>query len=755
VFVAAGNTRHAKHLTLGSTIDSWHRDGLLDGLNLGYDGSPVSLSSEEWRVSIVGDQSLTSLASLRIGVDIGGTFTDLLLFDAESGEYFLGKILTTPDDPSRAVQDGIRQLLDSSSRPPEGVDQIVHGTTLVTNALIERKGAKTALLTTKGFRDAVEIGREHRYDLYDLFLELPKPLVPRALRFELDERVLSDGTVLTPLDRAGIAHAIDLLRREGIEAVAVCLLHSYQNPIHERQVVEEIAERAPDLVVSASADVVPEIREFERASTTIANVYVRPLVSRYLDRLANGLRDLGIEGSLFVMLSSGGVCTVETAARYPIRLVESGPAAGALAAAHYGRLTGRPSLLSFDMGGTTAKCCLIDDGKPSVSAEFEVSRVYRFKKGSGLPIKVPVIELIEIGAGGGSIARIDTLGLLKVGPDSAGADPGPACYGQGGTQPTVTDADLLLGYLDPDFFLGGRMRLDRAAAERAVASLGAELGLGTIEAAWGIHQVVNEQMAGAARIHAIEQGKDPRAYPVFAFGGAGPVHAYRVAEILRAPELVVPLGAGVTSAVGFLVAPLAFDFVRSYVGRLDALDWDAVTARYDEMEREGLSILRSAGAAEDEIVMTRTAELRYVGQGHQVVVPVPAGLLGNESGSLLEARFEDVYRALYGRVATGNPVEGINWRVIASAPTPELRLDQLARGSAGSAREALKGSRAVYLPETRSFEMVPVYDRYALGIGATFDGPAIVEERESTAVIGRNAHVRVDDLLDLVVGFPE
>jgi N-methylhydantoinase A len=689
-----------------------------------------------------------------VGVDIGGTFTDLLLFDTDSGEFFLGKVLTTPDDPSRAVQEGIRELLHSSSRNPAGVGQIVHGTTLVTNALIERKGARTALLTTKGFRDAVEIGREHRYDLYDLFLELPKPLVPRALRFELDERVLSDGTVLTPLQSDETTRAIELLRREGIEAVAVCLLHSYQNPTHERQVVEEIARSAPDLIVSASADVVPEIREFERASTTIANVYVRPLVSTYLGRLADGLQELGIDGSLFVMLSSGGVCTVETAARYPIRLVESGPAAGALAAAHYGRLTGRPSLLSFDMGGTTAKCCLIDDGKPSVSAEFEVSRVYRFKKGSGLPIKVPVIELIEIGAGGGSIARVDALGLLKVGPDSAGAVPGPACYGRGGTDPTVTDADLLLGYLDPEFFLGGQMRLDRDAAERAVSTLGERLGLGPIETAWGIHQVVNEQMAGAARIHAIEQGKDPRSYPVFAFGGAGPVHAYRVAEILRASELVVPLGAGVTSTVGFLVAPLAFDFVRSYVGRLDALDWDVVSERFGEMEREGFEILRSAGARDVDIVMTRTAELRYVGQGHQVSVSVPSGLLDDAAGPLLEARFEEVYRALYGRVATGNPVEAINWRLVASAPTPEVPLHRPARPSTGQAPNPRKGARSAFLPESRSFESVPVYDRYALAAGATFEGPAIVEERESTVVVGPGAQVEIDDLLNLVVKLP-
>lgn len=697
--------------------------------------------------------SANSQRALRIGVDIGGTFTDLLLFDAVSGEFFLGKVLTTPDDPSRAVQEGIRQLLASSERGADGVGQIVHGTTLVTNALIERKGARTALLTTKGFRDAVEIGREHRYDLYDLFLELPKPLVPRALRIEIEERVLSDGTVMTPLAPDEIARAIGVLREQGIEAVAVCLLHSYQNPAHERQLVAAIEAASPDVVVSASSDVVPEIREFERASTTIANVYVRPLVSGYLDRLVRGLHQLGSRGSLFVMLSSGGICTVETAARYPIRLVESGPAAGALAAAHYGRLTGRRSLLSFDMGGTTAKCCLIDDGNPTVSAEFEVSRVYRFKKGSGLPIKVPVIEMIEIGAGGGSIARVDALGLLKVGPDSAGADPGPACYGRGGTEPTVTDADLLLGYLDPDFFLGGRMRLDRVAAERAVGSLGERLGLGLIETAWGIHEVVNEQMAGAARIHAIEQGRDPRAYPVFAFGGAGPVHAYRVAEILRVPELVVPLGAGVTSTVGFLVAPLAFDFVRSFVGRLDALDWGEVTARYEEMEGEGLAILRSAGAPDADIVMTRTAELRYVGQGHQVVVPIPSGPLGASAASLLEARFEQVYRQLYGRVAPGNPVEAINWRVVASAATPTVPLEQIGRRAKRDAIGARKGERSVYLPETRSFQVVPVFDRYALGSGAAFDGPAIVEERESTVVIGPQARIDVDDLLNLVVRF--
>ncbi len=692
---------------------------------------------------------------VRIGIDIGGTFTDFLLFDEADRRFTLGKTLTTPSDPSEGVLTGLRDLLTGAAVAERDVRQIVHGTTLVTNALIERKGAKTALITTAGFRDAVEIGREHRYDLYDLFLELPAPLVPRGDRLEIDERVLSDGSVLRPIASGEIERLAGELRARGIEAVAISLLHSYQNPDHEREVARRLAELLPGLTISASSDVVPEIREYERTSTTIANVYVRPLVARYLGRLEESLAELGIDGSFFIMLSSGGVCTVETAARYPIRLIESGPAAGALAAAHYGHATGRESLLSFDMGGTTAKCCLIDDGRPMVSAEFEVSRVYRFKKGSGLPVKVPVIEMIEIGAGGGSIARVDTLGLLKVGPDSAGADPGPACYGRGGVQPTVTDADLLLGFLDPGFFLGGRMQLDRDAAARAVGTLGGRLGMDVTATAWGIHQVVNEQMAGAARMHAIEQGKDPRDYPVFGFGGAGPVHAYRVAEILRAPELIVPLGAGVTSTVGFLVAPVAFDFVRSHVGLLRELDWATINLRFSEMEDEGFAILAAAGVARDDVAVIRSAELRYTGQGHQVTVPVPIGTLDQASADRLEAEFEQTYRRLYGRVATGNPIEAVNWRVVTTAPQHSLPLDAIAAsGLASSAGTARKGERDVYQPELGRYAPVPVYDRYALRAGAEFEGPAIVEERESTVVIGAGAKVTVDNLANLVVQMP-
>ncbi|HET9014411.1 MAG TPA: hydantoinase/oxoprolinase family protein [Thermomicrobiaceae bacterium] len=691
-----------------------------------------------------------------VGVDIGGTFTDLLVFDPGQGAFTVVKTLTTPDDPARAVREGRAEVLARARVAPGRVRQVIHGTTLVTNALIERRGARTALLTTRGFRDAVEIGREHRYDLYDIDLEMPAPLVRRRWRLELDERVLADGTVEQPLDPNQVRAAAAELRAGGIEAVAVSLLHSYRSPEHEREVGRILAEAAPELVVSLSSDVVPEIREYERTSTTICNVYARPLVSRYLQRLRDSLGDLGVSGTLLIMLSSGGTCAVDTAQAYPIRLVESGPAAGALAAAHLGRLTGTENLLSFDMGGTTAKACLIDDGQPLVASEFEVGRVWRFKKGSGFPVKVPVIEMIEIGAGGGSIASVDALGLLKVGPRSAGSDPGPVCYGQGGREPTVTDADLVLGYLDPAYFLGGRMTLDGAAAREAIAErAGRPLGLDAVAAAWGIHQVVNENMANAARVHAVERGKDPRRYPLFAFGGAGPVHAYRVAQILHSPRLIVPFGAGVASALGFLVAPLAFDFVRSLHARLDDLDWDAIARLYAEMEAEGQGLLTRAGVPTDQITMVRSADLRYVGQGHEVSVPVPAGPLDPESSAALVGSFERVYRGLYERVAPGNPIEAVNWRVVASGPVPDLPLARMGDVTAAVGGGELKGRRPIYLPEERDFVEVPVYDRYALPVGANVDGPAVVEERESTFILGPGGRAVVDRFRNLVVTLPD
>src|SRR5579859_3274040 len=523
----------------------------------------------------------------RVGVDIGGTFTDLIVLDDTTGHFAVGKALTTPQDPSQAVEAVLLETLERAGIDASDVAQVIHGTTLVTNAIIERKGSPTALLATQGFRDSIEIRRENRYELYDLMLEMPQPLVPRYLRFDVPQRTLADGTTLQELDIPFVERLSRELAVYGIEAVAISFLHSFTQPRAEQEARAAVQRVAPNIRVSISSDVAPEIREFERTSTTIANVYVQSRVEEYLTELQARLARIGFQSTLLLMLSSGGIATVETAVRFPIRLLESGPAAGALAAASYGAACGYADLLSFDMGGTTAKFCVIDRGQPLIAHEFEVDRRYRLKKGSGLPIKLPVIEMIEIGAGGGSLARLDSLGLLKVGPASAGAEPGPVCYGRGGTQPTVTDADLVLGYLDPDFFLGGRLRLGRAAAEHAITTRIAEpLHLSIEEAAWGIHQIVNENMANAARIHTLERGKDPHRIPVFAFGGAGPAHGFRIAKALGSSALIVPLGAGVMSAVGFLTAPLAFDFVRSWTGRLDALDWNKVNTLLAEMEAE-------------------------------------------------------------------------------------------------------------------------------------------------------------------------
>ena len=691
--------------------------------------------------------------SSRIGVDIGGTFTDLVWVDDATGAVKVGKLLTTPKDPSQAVEQGVVTLLADAGGAAAEVRSVIHGTTLATNALIERKGARTGLLTTAGFRDAVEIGHEGRYDMYDIFIDSPAPLVPRHLRLEVTERMAADGRVLVPLDDGSARAAIARLRDAGAEAIAICLLHAYRNPVHERALEQLCAELAPGVPVSTSSEVVPEIREYERTSTTCGNVYVMPLMARYLDDLERKLHDLGIPGHFYIMLSSGGVATPATAKRVPIRLVESGPAAGALAAARMARELGEPKLLSFDMGGTTAKACVIDKGEPLLAREFEVARADRFKKGSGLPVRVPCIEMIEIGAGGGSLARVDRMGLLKVGPDSAGADPGPACYASGGQVPTVTDADLLLGYLDPGFFLGGRMRLDVEAARRAVEEKVARpMGLTTTEAAWGIHRVVNENMAAAARVHGIERGKDLRAYPLFAFGGAGPVHAWQVGRILKVPRVLVPFGAGAMSAYGLLAAPLAFDFVRTATQRLDAADWTQINALFGEMEEEGRAVLRRAEVDATDITIRRTAEMRYTGQGHEVEVEVPAGTLSVASLATITANFEAAYRALYSRTPLGVPIEALNFRVVVSGPVPEISVSGPKSG-APPARVSLapKSTRKAYFPEARGYVDTPVYDRYALQPGAAFQGPAIIEERESTTVAGPGAMLRVDDRLTLIM----
>jgi len=683
---------------------------------------------------------------LRAGVDIGGTFTDLCVVDRDH-VVAVGKTLTTPNDPSQGVETVLAETLERLGLPFSDLQLVVHGTTLVTNAIIERKGSPTALLATQGFRDAVEIGRERRYELYDLLIENPRALVPRHLRFDVPERTLADGSVAVALDEPFVERLGRELGESGIEAVAVSFLHSFTNPEHERRARDALLRAAPALRVSLSSEVVPEIREFERTTTTVANVYVQDLMARYLTELGDRLVRRGFGGRLYVMLSSGGIATVETAKRFPIRLLESGPAAGALAAATYGRAGGHPDLVSFDMGGTTAKLCVVEEGRPLVADEFEVDRRYRLKRGSGTPVRVPVIDMIEIGVGGGSIARVNRLGLLEVGPDSAGADPGPACYGLGGARPTVTDADLVLGYLDPAYFLGGRMELDVGAARDAIEQeIAGPLGLSVEDAAWGIHTIVNENMANAARVHAVERGKDPTSLALFAFGGAGPVHAAGVAAALGSPVLVAPLGAGVMSALGFLTAPLAFDFVQTWRCALDDPDWERVNELLREMEADGAALLAESGLSAGEVEHERYAEMRYVGQGHEVRVRLPQHELAR-ADELLEP-FEREYERLFGRRGPDVPVEAITWRVVSSGPRPELELGAVAVDASSRPPRA---ARAAFFPTLGGYVETPVYDRYALRPGARLAGPAIVEERESTLVVAPGQLVTVMPELSLEV----
>lgn len=679
---------------------------------------------------------------MRIGIDIGGTFTDLVLIDSATGAVLVGKTLTTPADPAQGFLQVLGEALARADRPLAQARTIVHGTTLVTNALIERSGARTALLATHGHRDMVEIGREQRFDLYDLNLQRPAPLAPRWLRFDVPERVLADGSVREPLDTAFVERLAAELAANGVSAVAVCFLNSYLNPIHERQAGDAIRRAAPGLRVTLSAEVAPEIREYERATTALANAYVQARLEDYLRALESALRADGYNGSFLMMQSSGGLAALETAARFPVRLLESGPAGGVLAAARIAEQAGFSDVLAFDMGGTTAKLSVIEGGAPLVARDFEADRVYRFKRGSGLPIRVPTIDLIEIGAGGGSIARLDGLGLLKVGPESSGADPGPACYGRGGAAPTVTDADLVLGYLDPAFFLGGALTLDVAAARAALATLAGPLGQTVEQVAWGIHQVVNQSMANAARRHVLERGQDPRRLPVLAFGGAGPGHATRVAQALGAPGVIVPPAAGALSALGFLAAPPAFESVRSFPGELARLEWDAVERLLDEMAAAGAAQLRAAGVEPERITHARFAELRYLGQGYEISVPVPPTGSGDPIGQL-SAGFAAAYERLYKRQGPPVPVEAVSWRVASSGASPVLVLPRLAGGEPPA---ALKGERSAYFPERGGFVATPVYDRQRLGVGARVLGPALIEERESTLVVRPGQSARVDRL---------
>jgi N-methylhydantoinase A len=688
----------------------------------------------------------------RLGVDIGGTFTDFVLEDVSSGKLHLGKTLTTPSDPSDAVINGLQSLLAGTGVKAEDIGLVVHGTTLGTNAVIERTGAKTGLLTTKGFIDVLPIAREARYDHYDLQIELPKPLVRRSWRRGINERLNAAGEVHTPLDREEVKKEIAFLRDQGVESIAVCYLHGHKNGEHEAATADLIREIAPGISISCSYQVAPEIREYERSSTTVINAYLQPIMERYLLRLAGRLADMGVGCTLHLMLSSGLLTTVKQAQRFPTRLIESGPAGGVMLASTYSEMTGYSDLIAFDMGGTTAKASLIHHGEVEVAREFEVARLDRFKRGSGFPVRVPCVEIEEIGTGGGSIAWIDRLGQLQVGPRSASSVPGPACYGRGGKNPTVTDADLVLGYLDPDYFLGGEMRLDIEASKQAIDEIVAKpLKLSVAQAAWGIHRVANEDMANAFRIHAMEHGRDASRYAMLCFGGAGPVHAYGVARILRSPAVLSPTSAGVASALGFLVAPVATEISRPYVARLDRIDWDVLGKLLDEMEQAGRQFLIDAGLGDVEVTVKRTADMQYVGQMHDVSVPIPNSRLGPQDEERLREAFFTRYRDLFQRAAV-LPVEALTWRVTVSGPGHS---PFGAKSQKTAKAKSKKGVRRAWFPEFGDYVETDVHDRYALGPGDELKGPAIVEERESTLVVGPGARVTVDAHGMLIVELPK
>jgi len=694
---------------------------------------------------------------MRLGIDIGGTFTDFVLLDDATGRMITYKCLTTPRDPSDAIEEGMRGLASQAPGYVDGLEEIIHGTTLVINSIIERKGARTGLITTQGFRDVLELGREIRYAPYDVFAEFPEPLAPRRLRLEVNERVRADGSVLRPLDDEDAREQARSLNRMGVESIAVCLLNSFENPAHEIALKRIIAEEFPSASISISYEVLPQIREYERTSTTVANAYVKPLTEKYLRRLYERLAALGFHGRLFIMLSSGGVTSAETAAEFPVRIIESGPTAAVIAGEYFSRLFKSPEMFCFDMGGTTAKSCLIQNGVAGVVPTFEVGRVQRFMKGSGLTIQVPVVDLMEIGAGGGSMARMSRRGTLQVGPESAGAEPGPICYGRGGVEPTVTDADLLLGYLDADYFLGGAMRLDVEAARRGVEERVAKpLGVSYLQAVWGIHDLINETMTAAAKTHIAERGGNPRIVTVAAFGGAGPVHAYGLARKLGAPRVVVPPNAGVGSALGFFTAPRAFDLVRSHKAPVFSADFAEIERLFREMESEGERTLQTSRVSEPREVsihFSRSVDARFIGQGSETNLPIPNTDFAAHDPIEIRRRFDEEYTRLYGRTYPESPVEFVNFRVRASLPVRLLELPRLPNKN-GHIQDAIKGERRAFSGLACDFVPFTVYDRYKLFPGALFSGPAIVEERESTVIVGEDAKVRVDEFGFLWIEMP-
>ena len=679
-------------------------------------------------------------ALLRVAADIGGTFTDVAVEDGTA--RYTAKVLTTPRAPEEGVLDGLAVALEKAGKAIADVDVFLHGTTLATNALIERKGATLAFVTTEGFRDVLETGYEKRFEQYDVFMDRPPPLVPRHLRLTVTERMAADGSVLTGLDEAALETMVPTLKAEGVEAIAIGFLHSYVNPDHERRAREVLAAHLPDVAITISADVSPEIREYDRFSTACANAYVQPLMAGYLVRLSAAVKKQGFHGALLLMMSGGGLTTLETAQRLPIRLVESGPAGGAILASHIARETDLDEVLSFDMGGTTAKICLIADGEPERARVFEVARAYRNLKGSGWPVRIPVIEMVEIGAGGGSIARVDAMQRITVGPDSAGSEPGPACYGRGGTHASVTDANLALGRLNAAQFAGGRFSLDPAKADAAVAeAVGKPLGLSDAWAAAGISEIVEENMANAARVHAIERGRIIDRHVMIAFGGAAPLHATRLATKLGIRRVVVPKGAGVGSAIGFLRAPVSYQVVRSQQQNLANADLAPINTMLTDMETEARDIV-SPGAPGANFDVTREVDLRYVGQGHELTVRVPLGKVGDKEVRGMISAFEEQYRAHYGLIIPDMVVEALTWSVTVTSQVDVADVGATGE-TTGDAGKPI-GARALFEPNRGEAAEIPEYWRNDLAIGQTIDGPVFVAEDDTTTVVDRGWQVSVD-----------
>jgi len=674
----------------------------------------------------------------RLAIDIGGTFTDLAL--EHPGGRSTTKVLTTPGAPEEGVMSGVRIILAAAGLTPSDIRLIIHGTTLATNAIIERKGARTALVTTEGFRDVLALGNESRYDQYDLNIVLPEPLVPRHLRLAAPERLDRQGRVLLPLDENSVRGLAPYLRSQAVESIAVGFLHGFVNPAHERRTAEILGEELPGVPISLASEVSPEMREWERFSTTVANAYVQPLMARYLRQLERDLREIGIAAPMLLMMSGGNLATIDTACRFPIRLVESGPAGGAIFSASVARQCGLERVLSFDMGGTTAKICLIDDFAPQASRSFEVARVGRFKKGSGLPLRIPVIDMVEIGAGGGSLARLDTLGRIAVGPESAGADPGPACYGRGGARPAVTDANLTLGRYDSQRFAGGSLTLDVRAAEAAlIDAVGRPLGLDAGMAALGVIEMVDENMANAARVHAIESGKTYEGRTMIAFGGGGPVHGARIAEKIGIARVLVPSGAGVGSAIGFLRAEVGYEVVRSLYQRLGSLDLGAINALLAAMAAEAAAVV-AQGSFGAETQERRIAYMRYVGQGHEIAVPLPAKALAPADAPAIRAAYDTEYARFYKRPVPGSEIEILSFAVtVATLPPPEAPPP-----SAAPAYQAEPThTREVRDTATGAVADWAIYERGSLGPGACFAGPAIIAEAETSTLVGAGWRGRI------------